>query len=61
LTLVDLLARQRRDFAEGTSITDAVLAVGAAARAKGANDVELAAYASLASLLLNLDEAINRN
>ncbi|QDT73191.1 DUF1553 domain-containing protein [Lacipirellula limnantheis] len=61
LTLVDLLARQRRDFADGASITDAVLAVGDAARSQGANDVELAAYASLASLLLNLDEAINRN
>lgn len=60
--LRDLLDRQRRDFADGVSAPQGLLNAGAAERqTKVASDEELAAYASLGSLLLNLDEAVNRN
>jgi hypothetical protein len=60
--LRDLLAQHRTEFADGVSTPRALLDAGAAERStKGTSDDELAAYASLGSLLLNLDETINRN
>lgn len=60
--LRDLLALHRREFADGVSAPRALLDAGAAERStQGTSDDELAAYASLGSLLLNLDETINRN
>lgn len=60
--LSDLLDRQRRDFADGVSTPQSLLDAGAAQRQTNvASDAELAAYASLGSLLLNLDEAVSRN
>jgi len=60
--LRDLLDQQQRDFAAGDSAPQALLSAGAAERsARDVSDDKLAAYASVGSLLLNLDEAINRN
>jgi hypothetical protein len=60
--LCNLLDQQRRDFAAGDSAPQALLNAGAAQQsAVGACNEELAAYASVGSMLLNLDEAVNRN
>ncbi len=60
--LCDLLARHRKEFADGVSAPRALLDAGTAERStKETSDDELAAYASLGSLLLNLDETISRN
>jgi hypothetical protein len=60
--LRSLLDQQRQDFAAGDSAPQALLTAGAAQQSTaGASDDELAAYASVGSLLLNLDEAVNRN
>lgn len=62
LMLCDLLHQHRRDFATGISDPRSLLDVGAAAQLSNkVSDDEFAAYASLGSLLLNLDEAITRN
>jgi hypothetical protein len=62
LMLCDLLHQHRRDFATGISDLRSLLDVGAAAQLSNkVSDDEFAAYASLGSLLLNLDEAITRN
>jgi hypothetical protein len=59
--LLDLLESQRHDFAEGRSTTESVLNVGEATVNSFMERSELAAYASLGRLLLNLDETITRN
>jgi hypothetical protein len=55
------LRSQREEFASGRSDPASVLDVGASPRSETIDRVELAAYASLASLLLNLDEVLTRN
>jgi len=59
--LIDLLEQQRRDFAGGVSDPESVLQAGEAPVSEDFPPAELAAYASLGSLLLNLDETITRN
>jgi hypothetical protein len=59
--LLRLLEEQRVEFATGESKATGVLNVGASKPSGAYPEAELAAYASLASVLLNLDEAITRN
>lgn len=60
--LLDLLSQQRNDFASGVSDPESLLAAGASEQSTTAvSDDESAAYASVGSLLLNLDEVITRN
>ena len=58
-TLVRLLESQRREFAAAAPA--GLLKVGASKANDAIPPAELAAYASVASMLLNLDEAITRN
>jgi hypothetical protein len=58
-TLVRLLESQRGEFA--TAAPAGLLKAGAAKPNDAVPPAELAAYASVASMLLNLDEAITRN
>jgi hypothetical protein len=58
-TMMRLLESQRRDFAAAAPA--GLLKAGASKPSDGIPAAELAAYASVASLLLNLDEAITRN
>jgi hypothetical protein len=58
-TLVRLLESQRREFAAAAPA--GLLKAGASKPNDAVPPVELAAYASVASMLLNLDEAITRN
>jgi hypothetical protein len=59
--LVRLLDDQRREFATAKSAPASLLKVGASKPSDAYPDAELAAYASVASVLLNLDETITRN
>jgi hypothetical protein len=59
--LLRLLEDQRSEFATVKSAVTGVLKVGATEPSDAYPQVELAAYTSLASVLLNLDEAITRN
>jgi hypothetical protein len=59
--LATFLQLQREDFAAGRSKPESVLDVGTSPQPQAIDRVELAAYASLASLLLNLDEVLTRN
>ncbi|MBA3481980.1 MAG: DUF1553 domain-containing protein [Pirellulales bacterium] len=58
-TLVRLLELQRREFAAAAPA--GLLKAGASTANEAVPPAELAAYASVASMLLNLDEAITRN
>lgn len=59
--LSKLLREQREEFASGRSNPASVLDVGSSPRSELLDRVELAAYASVASLLFNLDEVLTRN
>jgi hypothetical protein len=61
LLLVELLNQQRHEFSRQASVPTGLLDAGESKREGTSSDAELAAYASVASLLLNLDEAITRN
>ena len=54
------LARFRDSFAEGANAASALLAVGASESSPEIEPGELAAYAALANLILNLDEVITK-
>jgi hypothetical protein len=58
--LLDALGARRDRFSKQAGAPDQFLAVGASATPAGADRVELAAYAAVASLILNLDETLTR-
>jgi hypothetical protein len=60
-SLLRLLDNQRREFSTRNAVPAGLIKVGASKPSDAYPESELAAYASLASLLLNLDEAITRN
>lgn len=54
------LERQLKHFRTRPQAVEKLLAVGEAPRPAGVEAAELAAYATVASLILNLDEVITR-
>ena len=59
--LVELLNKQRDEFSREASVPTGLLEAGESKPDDSHDAAELAAYANVASLLLNLDEAITRN
>ncbi|HEX6961993.1 MAG TPA: DUF1553 domain-containing protein, partial [Lacipirellula sp.] len=59
--LVELLNKQRDEFSREASVPTGLLEAGESKPDDSHDAAELAAYANVASLLLNLDEAIKRN
>ena len=59
--LCSLLDRRLKVYREDPEAAKAFLSAGASASDKTLDPVELAAYANIASLILNLDETITRN
>ena len=58
--LLDQLAAVSSEFSSDRSAAEAFLRIGQAAMPKDVDAVELASYATIASTILNLDEAITR-
>ena len=58
--LLESLTRQRAAFAANPEAASQLAATGESPRRKGLNDIDVAAWTTLASLLLNLDETISR-
>jgi hypothetical protein len=59
--LCSLLDRRLNVYRKDPAAADAFLSTGASASDKALDPVELAAYANVAGLILNLDETISRN
>ena len=59
--LSSLLERRLAAYREDPAAAKAFLSVGASQPKAGLDPVELAAYANVASLILNLDQVITRN
>jgi hypothetical protein len=57
----ELVAKHEREFAADPATAEALLKVGAAPASSELPKVELAAWTSLARVLLNLHETITRN
>ena len=60
LVFEQTLAKARKHFAANPGAAEKLLAIGAARRADGRDPNEHAAWATLALLLLNLDEAMTK-
>jgi hypothetical protein len=60
-TLNALLEKRLAAYHEDPAAAKAFISVGASKPSAGLDPVDLAAYANLASLILNLDETITRN
>jgi hypothetical protein len=59
--LTDALEHHRRTFADDANAVEAWTGAGESPIRQGVDRTQLAAYASVASMLLNLDEVISKN
>jgi len=59
--LVEVLGQQRATFEKDTAAAEKLLGVGAFKAKDSLNHAELAAYTTVANMLLNLDETITKN
>lgn len=60
-TLLDVLRKQEADFAKNGSATEQFLAIGEWKPARNIDKAKLAAWTTVASLILNLDETVTKN
>lgn len=60
-TLLELLKKQEADFAKNGSATDQFLAIGEWKPTRDIDKAKLAAWTTVASLILNLDETVTKN